>query len=783
MIRSLPFHRRLRFEPLEDRRVLATITVNTLVDENNGVGVGGISLRDAIAAAMPGDTIDFSVTGSIGLQHDQLNINKSLTIHGPGANQLTIRPIIYPARVFAVVDGNDATIIDVQFSGLTISFGRLDGVNVTRQGAGIVNSENLTLNACVITRNDIIALPEVSAGGGIFSRDGRLVVNDSIIIGNTSSGIGGGVVLASGSLTVTGSTISGNYSESYSGGGIFANGSVTITGSTITGNNANSQGGGIFANGELTVSESMIADNTAGANSSGGGISANSAGIVTVFNTTLRGNSAASGGGIYRANGELHVLSSTVDDNDATNGGGIYGESSILSVNNSLISGNTAISQGGGIYSHNGSLNVSDSTLSGNSASYGGGLFGRTNTMTIERSTISGNQSQNSNGGGIESVFATLNVINSTISGNSVTGQSGFGNGGGILSYVSNTTINHSTITANYATAAGGGINAFGGSLSLNNTIVAGNFRGMTRDDISGAATASYSLIGDSTGATITNNGGSQIGNGMSPINPMLGLLASNGGPTATHVLLTGSPAIDAGDPSFSPPPSVDQRGNPFSRVTDGDGTSGAQIDIGAFEAPAQAPPGPVLPGDYNLDNVVDAADYVAWRKTLGTTGLPAYSGADGDGDTTIDDDDYDVWQENFGEMLAGAGSVAAVPEVLGLRSQSFETAETALAESNSLATGANESTARAFHFVRLDTSFRRPDSTSRLVRQPNTQFRLAESSTNELLLLAIDRIGSNRRQDLVLRDDEVDDEQNRDEEGIELRIDGPLALALAEWQ
>ena len=86
------------------------------------------------------------------------------------------------------------------------------------------------------------------------------------------------------------------------------------------------------------------------------------------------------------------------------------------------------------------------------------------------------------------------------------------------------------------------------------------------------------------------------------------------------------------GDPDFVPPPNFDQRGTGFERVRDGDGASGAKIDIGAFEL--QQPVGPELPGDYNLDHSVDAADYVLWRKTLGTTGVPAYSGADGDGDT-----------------------------------------------------------------------------------------------------------------------------------------------------
>jgi hypothetical protein len=76
----MPYRCRLGIEPLEDRRLLS-ITVNTLVDENNGIGVGGISLREAIAAAPSGDIVDFSVTGTINLSSlGQISISKSLTI-------------------------------------------------------------------------------------------------------------------------------------------------------------------------------------------------------------------------------------------------------------------------------------------------------------------------------------------------------------------------------------------------------------------------------------------------------------------------------------------------------------------------------------------------------------------------------------------------------------------------------------------------------------------------------------------------------------------------------
>ena len=112
-----------------------------------------------------------------------------------------------------------------------------------------------------------------------------------------------------------------------------------------------------------------------------------------------------------------------------------------------------------------------------------------------------------------------------------------------------------------YGNFAGGGINVTGaGSMSLDHTIVAGNTRGgSTHDDIAGAVTARFALIGDNTGATITDNGGNLIGTSLLPKDPLLSPLADNGGPTKTHALLVGSPAIDMGDASFVPPPTTDR--------------------------------------------------------------------------------------------------------------------------------------------------------------------------------------------------------------------------------
>ena len=117
---------------------MLSITVDTLVDENNGVGAGaGTSLREAIAAAAPGDTINFSVTGTINLTvgsfatNKQLTISKNLTINGPGANLLTIKAYDPTptqkngdgSRVFTVDNGNANTLVTVSLGGLTLTGG------------------------------------------------------------------------------------------------------------------------------------------------------------------------------------------------------------------------------------------------------------------------------------------------------------------------------------------------------------------------------------------------------------------------------------------------------------------------------------------------------------------------------------------------------------------------------------------------------------------------------------------------------------------------------------
>jgi hypothetical protein len=209
--------------------------------------------------------------------------------------------------------------------------------------------------------------------------------------------------------------------------------------------------------------------------------------------------------------------------------------------------------------------------------------------------------------GGISIGSGTANIANTTISGN-------IGGGIAIYSNFGSLTVRHSTITGN-----GAGIHAPNGGVTLDHTIVAGN----GANDFFGSVFANHSLIGICS--------------------EFLGPLAENGGPTKTHALLPGSPAIDAGDPAalagVGGVPLFDQRDFAFSRV------AGGRIDIGAFELQAAAPS-----ADFDDDDDVDGSDFLAWQRGLGLTGAAATranGNADGDGD--VDGDDLAAWKAQFG--------------------------------------------------------------------------------------------------------------------------------------
>ena len=160
-----------------------------------------------------------------------------------------------------------------------------------------------------------------------------------------------------------------------------------------------------------------------------------------------------------------------------------------------------------------------------------------------------------------------------------------------------------------------------------------------------------------------TNTATWTFNNILVPIDPMLGPLADNGGPTLTHALLAGSPAIDAGDPAAVA--GVEACRSSTSAAIHLLGSLARRSTLARSSCSRSRR---TCSGDYNCNGTVDAADYAMWRNTLHSNVAP-YSGADGSGNGVIDKADYGVWKAHFGEALpppgAGSGSVAAaeIPE------------------------------------------------------------------------------------------------------------------------
>jgi parallel beta-helix repeat protein len=340
-------------------------------------------------------------------------------------------------------------------------------------------------------------------------------------------------------VTMTGCVFQGNVSSPISGGAVYLkNVSATLTNCTFTSNTTSAAGGGV----NFFQCPS-----------------------VNLTGCTFTGNSAGTTGGAVS-------LSNCAS----------------ASVSASVFSGNTSSNTAGALNVTSTSLTLRDSTLSGNSAlgTIGGGILtSGPALLQAENCTISGNSAA-SYGGGIEHQGSLgMTLVNCTVSGNSSSTQ-----GGGI--HVPTPGLNaqliNCTVTANTAGTSSGGIYLHGaGTITLGNTIVAGNTATTSVPDINGTPVSlGHNLIGINDSSIANGVNGDIAGSAASPVNPMLGPLANNGGVTQTHALLPGSPAIDAGDsalvtsPPFTGPAFVDQNGSPRIR---------GLVDVGSVETTATA--------------------------------------------------------------------------------------------------------------------------------------------------------------------------------------------------
>ncbi len=301
------------------------------------------------------------------------------------------------------------------------------------------------------------------------------------------------------------------------------------------------------------------------------------------------------GGGIYNS-GTLIITESFIARNTARSSGGGIANLGTLTLSYSTVSGNAANGYGGGIANTNGGLlTLSYSTVSNNTASaYGGGLY-IYGQAEIFNSTISNNRAVSDGGGMVNQYF--LYLYDSTISGNTAD-QSGGGIANEDAGYGASTIIFYTTIYENTAKIGGGIVNEHG-VVSIETSIVAGDHADRS-PDISGTAVLyEVNLIQNASGTKLTFGSDpndptvnqlarhSIIGKA-----PDLGPLANNGGPTQTHALLAGSPAIDqipvgnqACTSYYQDAPLTDQRGAPRPY--------GSGCDLGAYEYGSMPPGSP----------------------------------------------------------------------------------------------------------------------------------------------------------------------------------------------
>ncbi|MGK7911175.1 MAG: choice-of-anchor Q domain-containing protein [Synechococcus sp.] len=262
-------------------------------------------------------------------------------------------------------------------------------------------------------------------------------------------------------------------------------------------------------------------------------------------------------------------------------------------------------------------LTITNSEISGNSNyGYGGGI-NNGGTLSLIGSTVKDNSVVYDSGGGIAN-FGDLFISNSTVSGNSA-GYLGPTSNGDEISSSGNIEIVNSTISGNSGEVVAG-IEVSNGSASISNSTVLTSTQLYNRSQLSLNNSITGPIFTDraiqTSGINIVENG---VVTGSLTLDPKLGPLQNNGGPTKTHALLPGSPAIGLGNNSTLPadvkdldgdgntsePIPFDQRGEGFNRIANG------TVDIGAFEdngSSSLTPPS--LSPSLTVDTLVDENDF-----------------------------------------------------------------------------------------------------------------------------------------------------------------------------
>ncbi len=419
------------------------------------------------------------------------------------------------------------------------------------RGGAILNDRSLELENCIFVDN------HSEDSSGALHNSSNLIVRTSEFTGNSVGNGSGGAVENWGTGVITESIFQNN-SASMSGGGISSNGpsaNLTLIGVTLTQNQA-VDGGALYNTGEMHVSTATISENRT--SHFGGGIY--NTGSMDVADSQFLHNGGINqpitdqGGAIYNAqNASVTINGVLFEENFAWFNGGAIASYGPLAASLAQFINNGSLDMGGAIFQIGGTATIQDTTFRGNNTwNYAGTIY--TNSeMEIQRSLITNSDSWT--GGAILS-GGQLRIENSTISNNLA-----FFEGGAIQNY-GTTIIAYSTLFGNSLSddPASGAIQNYG-SIEMVNSIIAGTDYGV---NCAGAVTQSGLNLSDDGSCT-----------GFLIADPLLGALQDNGGPTLTHALQRGSPALDAAAGEVCPP--VDQRS--ITRP------AGLACDLGAYEA------------------------------------------------------------------------------------------------------------------------------------------------------------------------------------------------------
>ncbi len=610
-----------------------TITITNSIVASNTAGGSDPDVRPGTGAL----NVDYSL-----IQQTGLAISGTGTIVGMAANLGPLANNAGPTQTHALLTGSPA--IDSGDPGIAFYVNEFDqrGAPFVRVVDGGSNGQRIDMGAYELQPLPA-AFGVVDTAVDEFDGDystGDLSLREAIDLANNFPGLntitfdpalaGSNIMLDSQLLITDSLTITGENQITLDAGdgtdGVFGTGDghrifnvdngmpsfidVSISGLTLTGGDtadgldagigndggAGSDGGAIRSLENLTI-ESLIA--TGNATGSGGN------GQSSGFSNPGNGGDGGRGGSIFSAAGALTIVDSTISNNKTGDGGS--GDS--FAVGGDGGDGGT----GGGVYV-SGPLTVVRSTIANNSTGSGG--------VGASPPFVGGDGGNGGSGGGIYHVGNELLISQSTISnnstavggaggtGNTTNGVAGVGGTGAGFQSNGNIQLSGSTVTANLASGSGGGISNDGSAIVVSNSIVSDNSAGSGNNDIdpgTGAFSVNFSLIG--TG--VTPDSGTS-GNNVVADDPMLGPLADNGGPTETHALLAGSPAIDAGDGALAVDASgnpllTDQRGAGFDRIF------GDTVDIGAYEFGSST----FLLGDVNQDGVINFSDIPSFITVL----------------------------------------------------------------------------------------------------------------------------------------------------------------------